>query len=221
MQQYRVYLAGAHAVSATTEPLRSTRERAQIERSYRAYLPGPEWLPAAPVRVCLTGRDGKRLRTSRPVPDDYELCFLAGEPGTPSRVRRAVAVAAAAVAVMLPAGRPASAATAAPQLSAHPLPPGLRQRARGGFDATLGPPTSALVPAPRPAMHRLQPLRDARGRVVELGAFHNNTSHSNTAYPHSNTQTQIAHTNTAWSNHSNVPQYIIPHTNVVPGDFIF
>jgi hypothetical protein len=221
MQQYRVHLTSQNGGEASGARARgelplSARQHQALVRQYRGYLPGPQWLPETPVFVWLTGPKGKLLpRLEVDAADAYELSLVARK-DRPA-LKKLVAAAAAAVGFVVPMTSTAVHADV-PETNGHgSAPPSIH--GNGPAISDSGPPTAALSQAPR-SPHRLHPLLDGYGDPVELAAFHSNSVvHANSVTAHTNNP-MTPHTNT-WTNHSNIPQWSIPHTNVVPGDFIF
>jgi len=229
MRAYRIYLTSVTELgglqSLADPPValaQARRDRRALTRAYRSYIAG-DWLPAPPVRVRLRGPEREAAQPAK----DYELSFFAGEPsGVVQRVQKAVAAAAVVVMGASSVIGPLSGAAYAMREddgamgNRKPQPPSVDlERSVPG-----GPPSRTLASPLTPAL-------DGQGRPVRLAAFHANTPgtpHANISpTPHSNinewtnhSNTPQAHTN-AWSNHANVPGYTIPHTNIVPGDFIF
>lgn len=218
MRRFHVYLAGKAPRSASLVQSLPARHLKGLERQYRGYIPDAHWMPEAPVIVWLSGRNGKVLRSDMGWREEYELCLLS-TPTRQPRLKKLFLAAAAAAAVILPVGSDAASAKDRGDASAPPLPPSAQNRSRSG-SYECGPPTAALTVTSRRDHNGLLPLLDGHGRPVELGAYHSNVStHTNAVTAHTNNP-QVPHTN-VWSNHSNIPTYTIPHTNVVPGDFIF
>lgn len=213
MREFRVYLTGQDSTNRSGPPLHeillSERDRERIVRQYRDYLPAREWLPTPPVHVFLTGQRGKTLPRSVSLLSAFELQFLKPESNGRPSLKKMVAAAAAVAAGIMPAAASPAPTPAVPT----PHPPCAQER------RSSGPPTAPLSSSTRLTTNML-PLMDEFGQPVELGAFHSNvyTLHTNVPAYHHNLATP--HVN-SWSNHSNVPEYYTPHTNVVPGDYIF
>jgi len=216
VRRYQVHLTGPLAHCGETPPTLSARERRALARQYRAYLASPQWLPEEPSVVCLSGRQGRPVKRDIRKDDEYELSLLTVSRPEP-RLKRLLVAAAAAAAVVVPASaRSAAAETRRDAGAASAQPEGRTPPASRPYDC--GPPTSRLSTSAPRAQQSLEPLRDKRGQPVELGAYHTNTvPHTNNFTAHTNTP---PHTN-VWQNHSNIPTFTVPHTNVVPGDFIF
>lgn len=220
MRRFRVFLTGHQGLAGCLADMLPAQQRQALQRQYRSYLPGPHWLPESPVMVWLTGPKGKALPRNLAWNEEYELPLLASRREQP-RLKKLLLTAAAAAAVVMPLAAKSATAEGRPSGGRRALPPSVHDRPQATtYDC--GPPTAPLtVVSRRPSDDALLPLVDAQGRPVELGAFHSNvvgTPHSNTVTNHTNTPNP--HSN-VWSNHSNIPTYTIPHTNVVPGDFIF
>lgn len=219
MRRFRVFLTGHQAGAGCLADMLPAHQRQALQRQYRSYLPGPHWLPESPVVVWLTGPNGKALPRNLTWKEEFELPLLATRREQP-RLKKMLLTAAAAAAVVMPMATKSAAAEGRPRNDKPALPPSVHDRPSAAtYDC--GPPTAPLTVVSRRASDPLLPLVDTLGRPVELGAFHSNvvgTPHSNTVTNHTNTPNP--HSN-VWSNHSNIPTYTIPHTNVVPGDFIF
>ena len=219
MRRFRVFLNGHPPEASPLAEILPAAQRQAIQRQYRSYLPASHWLPESPVVVWLTGPNGKVLPRGLEWTEEYELPLLASRRERP-RLKKLFLAAAAAATVVMPLATKSAAAKGRQGEGPATLPPSVHDRSRQGtYDC--GPPTAPLTVMPRRDNDTILPLIDSQGRPVQLGAFHSNvagTPHSNTVTNHTNTPNP--HSN-VWSNHSNIPTYTIPHTNVVPGDFIF
>jgi hypothetical protein len=194
--------------------------RRRMRKQYLSYFAEPRGFGAGPTSVNLRGRNGKRRNGNGhgPTWDGYELNFF--QKKQPDSVRQVVRRAVTRGTLLL-----ATVSTIlSPGYGWSPderiTPPAMD----GGNPEGITPPINKLTLA---ATNKLPALLDDQGRPIHLAAFHTNTPvvHSNADFVHTNVWNNHSNVITPhvnnWANHSNVPTYTIPHTNIVPGDFIF
>jgi hypothetical protein len=226
----------SHELDTATRPgllarLGEDRKLKRLQGEYAAYFAERSWVPSAPVRVkllhSLDTRDHLRSQ-----PDEYELELFGADPDDASSGKTGLAARlanlAAAAAVVFTPGQAAVAAlgpdSATPQGPHVTLAPH-----QGGASSTdLGPPVTRLKSHVLRSEDAHSAASGEHARPVRVASFHSNTaaSHTNTAQSHTNTwgnhaNIQTTHSN-VWQNHSNTAASgTTPHTNMVPGDFVF
>lgn len=241
---FRVHLDGASGdatpwgtlTSETADSLSSVPENSRgrvgkrlraraFAAEYRSYLAEPAWLPHPPVHVRLTARDGysgQGVEEAKAELDAYELHMISPDR---SRLQACVTTLATALSYVVALTIPGQAYDGS-KAAGPPAAPPSRVDRHSGAGIGEGPPVRLLEEDDK-RLRQPSHLADESGQPVQLAAFHTNivpTPHTNAPGVHTNlwnnhSNVQVPHTN-VWSNHSNVP-YTVPHTNIVPGDFIF